>query len=178
MNDISDHFSELWPYTAAGQIAYSTSSTGLMAVGYALPRVGASVYSSAANQSIPNNTYTTLSFNAENYDTNSFHDNTTNNSRLTIPITGDYIFYLWYSFMGNTTGVRQARILLDGGASLIIKSSNAITTAGFIDYDFIECFYPLNAGSYVEAQVFQNSGGNLDTMASINHFRVHLIGIH
>ena len=37
------------------------------------------------NQSIPNNTFTDVNFAAEEYDTDAWHDNVTNNERLTLP---------------------------------------------------------------------------------------------
>jgi hypothetical protein len=38
-----------------------------------------------ANQTISNNTNTAIQWNSEDYDTDAFHDNSTNNTRITIP---------------------------------------------------------------------------------------------
>ncbi len=67
--------------------ADSSTATGLK---WATPAsgstfVGASVYRASPDQSIANNTFTSVEWTAENYDTDGFHDNVTNNTRLTIP---------------------------------------------------------------------------------------------
>lgn len=48
----------------------------------------------ATNFSVPSATNTAIQFDAENYDTDSYHDNVTNPSRLTVPSNG------FYSIMG------------------------------------------------------------------------------
>jgi hypothetical protein len=68
--------------------ADSTTATGLK---WATPAattptfVGVAAYINATASSFTQNVQATLSFPAEEYDSNSFHDNSTNNSRLTIP---------------------------------------------------------------------------------------------
>jgi hypothetical protein len=56
--------------------------------------VGAVVYRSGA-MALTQNTYTISTFNAESLDTNGFHDNATNNSRITIPTgyAGKYLLF-------------------------------------------------------------------------------------
>lgn len=54
------------------------------------------------SQSIPNNADTVLAFNAERYDTNTMHDNATNNSRITIKTAGLYTVQFHVQIAGNT----------------------------------------------------------------------------
>ena len=53
---------------------------------------GAFVTSNATQTITTAATYFALNFQAETYDTNGYHDNTTNNSRLTVPTAGYYRF--------------------------------------------------------------------------------------
>jgi len=82
-------------------VADSSTSTGLK---WATPSsgstfVGVQVTKITTNQSIPDSTYTVVSFNSEDFDTNTYHDNSTNNSRFTIP-SGKAGYYA-ISFNGN-----------------------------------------------------------------------------
>ena len=65
-------------------VADSTASTGLKwATPTAASFVGASIY--ASSQTITRGTYSKIAYANEDYDTDSFHDNSTNNTRMTIP---------------------------------------------------------------------------------------------
>ena len=59
--------------------------------------VGCMVYMSS-NVNISSGTTTTINFDSESFDTNSFHDNATNNSRITIPSgkAGKYLIVASY----------------------------------------------------------------------------------
>jgi len=105
---------------------------------------GAQVKKSVA-QSTGAGGVTTITFDQENYDTNSYHDNVTNNSRLTVPTTGYYRFTI-NTGMGNyPVGVNefvQIRLYKNGSqvqASLTqyIASFDAQATAG----DYFEFLY-------------------------------------
>jgi hypothetical protein len=65
-------------------VADSTASTGLKwATPSAAAFVGASIY--ASSQTITKGIYNKIAYANEVYDTNTFHDNSTNNTRMTIP---------------------------------------------------------------------------------------------
>ena len=106
-----------------GQIltADSTTATGLKwatAASTTPTFVGASAYKSA-NQSISNNTTTSVTFNTENFDTDGFHDNSTNTSRFTVP-TGKGGYYLVngsITFAANTSGIRSVYVYKNGAIS-------------------------------------------------------------
>jgi hypothetical protein len=74
--------------------ADSTTATGLKwaTVSTSPTFSGAFVTSNATQTLTTAATYTALSFQAETYDTNGYHDNSTNNSRLTVPSAGYYRF--------------------------------------------------------------------------------------
>jgi hypothetical protein len=160
--------------------ADSTTATGLK---WATPAsgstyVGASVYMSAA-QSIANNSFVTLNFNAENFDTNAFHDNSTNNSRLTVPAgkAGKYIVTLQASMDANTAGTRYAYIKLNG-STVVGRVQLSPTTAGNAWYVTVVAVLDLIATDYVEAQLLQDTGGALNAAGGVwqNVFSISSLG--
>lgn len=142
------------------------NETGPLApTGGAATFVGARVYHDA-NQSIANNTITSLALNTERFDTDAFHDAVTNNSRLTVPAgkAGKYLIIGNVAFAANATGQRQVRILLNG-ATVIARTVDAGTIAG--DGTFIlSTIYDLAEADYVELQAYQTSGGALNVVAT------------
>jgi len=120
----------------------------------------ARVYHSVA-QSIANNTLTALAFDSERFDTDSIHDVTTNNTRLTCNTAGKYFISGNISFAGNDTGYRYVNITLNGTTKIAIKQCVAVA-GGYSTIVTIGTVYELAANDYVELCVLQNSGGALD----------------
>jgi len=84
--------------------------------------VGCSVYASAA-VSTTNNTATIIGANSENYDTSGFHDNTTNNSRITIP-AGKGGYYKISTYMNCQTAGYAYVILYKNGSAVALGTDN------------------------------------------------------
>lgn len=128
--------------------------------------VGASVYSSA-NRSIGNNAFASIALNAENYDTDGFHDNSTNNSRVTIPTGKDGYYRITgtFFFADNATGVRYGRLFLNNTTQI---DDTYVKPSGTGDAAYLRVMREiyLSAGDYVELQAFQNSGGSLNVLFS------------
>ena len=103
-----------------GQIltADSTAATGLA---WTTPAVGATLVgcqlTKSANQSLSNETETAITFNGETWDTDGFHDNSTNNSRITIP-TGKGGKYTLTSEVAIASG--------SGGGYVLIKKNGSV----------------------------------------------------
>jgi hypothetical protein len=121
----------------------------------------------SSSQSINNNTWTELPYNAEIDDDLGMHDNAVNPTRITIPSGQDGIYLInaqtWW--VGNATGRRELIIGIDGGfgspASLTWGDPPS-TTWHALRITTVE---ELSAGSYVETQIYQNSGGPLSVDA-------------
>lgn len=124
---------------------------------------GASVIDSGGNQSIATGTWTTITFNSELYDTDSYHSTSTNTGRLTIPTgkTGYYVLNAQATFFINTTGFRQLRFLKNG-SFLIATGDVSGSVANQYPYVTLNTTLYLAAGDYIELQAYQNSGGNLN----------------
>jgi hypothetical protein len=129
---------------------------------------GVGVYK-GANQSIANATSTAVSFNSEYFDTDAYHDNATNNSRLTIPAGkgGKYQINYNVNWDANATGSRQAIVYLNNTTVIsLVETDNAGAGRGVgLSGSLI---YSLAAADYIQVLVFQNSGGALDCLSGGN----------
>jgi len=135
---------------------------------------GARVYNSAA-QAIGSSSWTVLAFDSEDYDTDTIHDTVTNNNRLTCVSAGKYLITINVSWEANATGRRiisfrkngaDARGLVTG----TVDSSNLCVQVVMTILD-------LSATDYIEARVFQTSGGELDLTSDITYaFAMQRIG--
>jgi hypothetical protein len=137
--------------------------------------VGAGIKKSAS-QSVNNTTFTAIQFNQEDYDTDGFHDNSTNNTRITIPSGkgGYYLITGVIGWDGNGTGNRAAEIRKNGSA---VNYAFFQATAGVANSPVYPMSYTLNlsAADYLELFAYQSSGGalNVDTNS---RFQVQFLG--
>ena len=164
--------------------ADSSTATGLK---WATPAASTPTFVGALakgnTQTISDNTQTTLSFgNADVYDTDNFHDTTTNNSRLTIP-TGKGGYYLvWGSctWANNSSGTRSLTALKNGSALNEVYVNWLGTGSGQYTQLF-SVVVNLAAGDYIQMRVYQTSGGNLDIYGDNNipglRFGCTLLGV-
>jgi hypothetical protein len=121
--------------------------------------MGARVYHSTA-QTIPDNTWTVLAFDSERWDTDSIHDNVTNNSRLTCKTAGKYMIEGQVRFDASTVGDRALKITLNGTDVIVLQQLPPTPSGGWVNQ--VLTIYNLNVNDYVEFLVLQSSGGNLD----------------
>jgi len=111
-------------------------------------------------QSIAAETWVSVNFTSEGYDTDGMHDNVTNNERITIKTAGKYFIGCYIPFDANATGQRSWR-LLTGGDSIAQALINA-TAGSFNSVVTLITVEEFAVNDYIEAQVFQNSGGSLN----------------
>lgn len=118
----------------------------------------ARVYPSGS-QSVLTGVTLVTAFNSETIDTATFHDNSTNNSRLTVPTAGYYRigFHLTLSSGGSGTGQGvRIRILKNGSALLL--SQREITDATTQEAYSSEILDLAAASDYYEVDILQSSG--------------------
>ena len=122
------------------------------------------VCTQTVTQSVNNNAWTALGLDTEQADTYGGHSTTTNTSRYTAQAAG------WYTVCGvsvwaaNATGVRGARIHVNG--SVVQGSTGLIATATTGSFTGIATpvrAVQLAVGDYVEVAGYQSSGGALST---------------
>lgn len=129
--------------------------------------ISARVYHNTT-QSIADVTSTNLAFNSERWDTNVIHDNATNNSRLTCKTAGKYYIHASIAFAGNTTGVRQVTLWLNGATAIAVNKQNATSDGGQCTLCISTC-YDLAVNDYVEVRVYQSSTISLGIASGGNY---------
>jgi len=129
----------------------------------------------SANQVVGHNTDTKIAWNQEDFDTDGFHSNTTNNTRVTIPTGkgGKYLFVAAMAWASNATGKRESWLYKNGNSINSYFIQTAVNGQGthFIVTNLIEAA----AGDYIELGVNQNSGGNLN-FETIAYFACQYLG--
>lgn len=114
----------------------------------------------SVDQAITNAVATVLAFNSELFDTDTMHDNATNNSRLTVNTAGKWLFGFNGRWENNSAGQRHVR-LLKNGTTIVGQQQLQPTTA-----EHEQCVtFPLQDAivtDFFEIEVLQNSGGALD----------------
>jgi hypothetical protein len=123
------------------------------------------VISQTAVQSIATSAFTPLQFDTTTQDTYGSHSNTVNNTRMTAQVAGWYQIDATYAAAVNGTGGRQVVIAKNG--TQITTSLFGVASSTLINLVLqTSALVQLNVGDYVEAQGWQSSGGNLNTVTT------------
>lgn len=121
---------------------------------------GALVYKSSA-QTIPATTYTAITFNAEEYDTDSIHDNATNNSRLTVPSGITRARLSGQCYWSTNVPNYECRLYINGSwAGNALVSTELLS--GAQNMAFASPVLSVSAGDYFEFYVYTDSGIGAD----------------
>ena len=131
--------------------------------------VGAIVYKSA-DQSISNGTWTLATWDSEVLDTNGYHDNSTNNDRLTIPSgkAGKYVITMNWVLNGGSSAVESYFGLNGAGSTLTyIGATGSGATKPFAVTR--EIYLNLSVGDWVNMSILQASGGAANLLGTIGH---------
>lgn len=144
--------------------------------------IGCSVYRGTSDQSISSATGTAVQFNTENFDTDGFHDNVTNNTRLTAPSDGYYQVQATVAFASNTTGYRAAWMTKNGTDSNPLKANYMVPIFQLVTGDTPVLptpayIFSLVAGDYIEIVAYQNSGGSLNVLQNYTGARIQRVGV-
>jgi hypothetical protein len=150
------------PDLRANSVGSSEVANGSLATGELSHSIPAARVTRGSAQSIPDSLNTSLAFDQERYDTASVHDNATNNSRLTAPVSGIYAVTAQFTWGGSAgTGSRFAG-LMKNGSTLIARSQELPGD----DDENITTQVSLAVGDYVEVVVVQTSGASLTVAAN------------
>lgn len=124
--------------------------------------------------SLANVTNHTILWDTEDYDTDGFHSTSVNTSRLTVPADKGGLYAVGYAIdVAAGANVASAWIVVNGGATRFawVQTPNVSQGVFMQGSDFLG----LSAGDYIEALVYQNSGGALNAVsvnASLWMYRV------
>jgi hypothetical protein len=132
-----------------------------------------------ANISIPTGVETAVPYNGEVYDTDGFHDNVTNNTRITIPAGVGYVQIVanvrWFNIW--TAGTNQSLRIKQNGASIPgIEVQHAVNPsqrgASKLDVQTTSPVVPCSEGDYFEVFVTQDSGVSQSILGNASNSRV------
>lgn len=129
-------------------------------------------------QSIPNAAWTAISFNSELTDSDGMVDIAGQPTRVTCVTPGNYDIHASVAMTANATGMRGIRIhhFNNAGASQgiygshIHLSNTAATGSNLVTSTAI----PLAAGDYIQIEVYQSSGGALNTVTGSGTYHAHV----
>lgn len=136
--------------------------------GAAVADVSCSAYRSS-NYLVTKNTETAIPLNAEDYDTDTMHDNSTNPSRITIPTGkgGKYLIIGLITWDSEASGIRRITITKNGapgvGTTIELYQCNPVGSneTPVRASKVVE----LVAGDYIEMYGYTSSGGDINAMA-------------
>jgi hypothetical protein len=116
----------------------------------------------SANKSIPHNTMTVVDFDQERFDSDSIHDNVTQNTRLTCRTAGLYQVWAVMSFALNSYGDRFWQLNRNG---VLFQYFSSNKPAGQVTpFMYGATVLQLAVGDYVEMGVFQDCGAPLNLL--------------
>ncbi|MEE9574363.1 MAG: hypothetical protein V3W20_15010, partial [Candidatus Neomarinimicrobiota bacterium] len=96
-------------------------------------------------------TPSTIAFNSEEYDTDTYHDNSTNNSRFTVPSTGHYQITISGRFTFDSTAPNNYIIGISKNGGSIRQLNHLLAAGSYSQYSMnvVETF-SLSSGDYIE----------------------------
>jgi hypothetical protein len=128
------------------------------------PWHGARAYRNT-NLSVADSARTLVTLDNEGFDTDSFHSNVTNSSRMTVPSglvgsgTAAVMLTGYVAWATNGTGFREIRILHNGVANPQVTDTFGAATTPGQNVTFITSAV---ANDYFEIDAWQNSGGSIN----------------
>lgn len=139
--------------TVDGKIKWATPAGGSTFA-------GCSLYDTNLKQTIANATNVAITWNSEYFDSDGYHDNSSNTSRITIPAGkgGKYLLTGATHYDANSTGYRALKFKKNGGDFFDMQCGAVSSYTGVSITAIVE----LVATDYVELITVQTSGGNLD----------------
>ena len=111
--------------------------------------------------------WTSVPFDVETRDLDGWHSTASNTDRITpVGFQGTMPFYVsaYVGWANNSTGIRRARIMKNGGTFVVqeVVAANVLASAPLNPSDFVL----LAPGDYVTLEVLQDSGGALNLGAT------------
>lgn len=157
-----------------GQVltADSAEATGMK---WATPAAGATLVGCSLNRStdltVSNNAWNVITYDTENYDTDGFHSNVTNTSRITIPTGKAGKYQILTSVLWNTSAVGERYLSVTKNGTEVVRVFGGVPTSAGQFSQTLATIEDLAVNDYLEMRVFQTTGGNLTAL--FNGFRYY-----
>jgi hypothetical protein len=158
--------------------ADSTEATGLKWATPSSPAFNGARGYKTSNQSITSGAGTNVTWNAESYDTASYHDNASNNTRFTAPTTGYYLINCQILWSTNNTGSRILTIRKNVGADQMLKRWNGVYNNADGRTENITGILYLTATDYLVAEAYWDGTGSCSVVSDENnsYFEITYLG--
>lgn len=131
----------------------------------------------SADQTVPVTTWTSITFNQEEYDTNAMHDNVTNNTRITIKTGGEYRinYHVKHDAMDKTS--YNTRIYKNGSGEVegTCDASFGSKDASFGTLKGNSHLLTLVEDDYLEVQFYHDNGTTQDVLSSNTYFEIYRV---
>lgn len=124
--------------------------------------------------SLSTGTWTTIAFNTEAWDDLGWHDNTTNNSRITVSVTGRYRIIATIAVASADNGHFNMAIAVDG-TRVRYEMKNFGSSPPDPKASAMAVVMPLTAGQYVELHGYQTGTGSTNTTTARTTLSVELM---
>jgi hypothetical protein len=111
------------------------------------------------NQSLTSSVQNTLTWDAEEVDTSGIHDNTTNNSRMTVPVGKTRARVSFNLKTSNTAGAQEATVIKNGSTVVPGAPLQATESGGTDNLNGFGAWVDVVAGDYFELQVRPSVSG-------------------
>lgn len=162
-------------YVSIGIVNNSSSTSGgIASIAVTYETFGGGLFSGmrlTKSSSIAHDTPTKVAYTSEEYDTDGYHDNSSNTTRATIPVSGWYDVILQGEYLtGSTSASRFMTLFLNGSVLHFVSGDGTSQGMNLAITKF------LNAGDYLEQEVYQNSGGSLTCVTAFMVSRSGVIG--
>lgn len=178
---IRDNGNAIWVGTTAGDMDYYTGATGKARLGIGTagqilkvnagataPEWGAGLGACCIAKNSGDQTFTSsggggttiVKLGAEDEDLPGWHDNTTNDSRVTVDADGLYLCIGRVVWAGNATEMRRLTITVNGTS--VAMDDSVPVPASFSSTNKCVKAVQLTAGQYVELRAAQTTTGSLD----------------
>lgn len=128
-----------------------------------------------STQALVNDTQTVVTWNAEDFDTGNYHNNVTNNSRLTVSQTGYYSLKSCLQWGVDTSGPRVLLYRINGGTALALSSTTGISNRDTRINGTIDLY--LNSGDYIEIVGLHAAVGSLSLQIEESFAGLTFLGI-
>jgi hypothetical protein len=151
------------PLIAANAVGANEIANGSLGTAEFSSSIPAVHVTNTAGHGINAATPTDLAWNSERYDTASMHDNTTNNSRLTAPVSGVYLVAAQVRW-GNVNITGDRTITLRKNGTTDIASDTRPSTPATTSQEVVTQVQ-LAANDYVEVRVDTDDVANVDKLA-------------
>lgn len=122
----------------------------------------AKAYHSTTQSHTTSGTYIAVAFDSEEFDTDTYHNNVTDNPRLVVPSTARYLIGAAITFAPHATGERAIKFRKNGTTDLRGSGGEPTSSGSVNTLTPMTTLVDLVAGDYVEVMAYQDSGGALN----------------